>query len=61
MVQDVVHNKISFLALHSCSQDWTYILSAVYPEKIKKLTSLNRFKDHIKTWNGPNCKCYLCR
>ena len=31
------------------------------PDKIKKLTSLNAFKDFIKNWFGPNCKCYLCR
>ena len=31
------------------------------PEKIKNLTSLNRFKGYIKTWNGPECNCYLSR
>ena len=31
------------------------------PDQIKKLSSLNAFKDFIKNWSGPNCKCYLCR
>lgn len=31
------------------------------PEKIKALTTINTFKDYIKNWFGPKCKCSLCR
>ena len=31
------------------------------PEKIKRLTSMNAFKNFIKSWFGPKCKCSLCR
>ena len=31
------------------------------PEKIKKLASLNTFKEFMKIWFGPKCKCSLGR
>ena len=30
------------------------------PENIKKETSLSKFKEYIKSWSGPICKCKMC-
>ena len=30
------------------------------PENIKKETSLSKFKEYIKSWSGPTCKCKMC-
>ena len=30
------------------------------PENVKSISVLNKFKEFIKTWEGPKCKCYLC-
>ena len=27
------------------------------PANIKSLTSITKFKEYIKTWSGPSCKC----
>ena len=29
------------------------------PEKIKKETSFSKFKEYIKSWSGPTCKCKM--
>ena len=29
------------------------------PKDIKDMTSINKFKEFIKHWEGPKCKCYL--
>ena len=34
---------------------WNYL-----PDEIKKLSSLSAFKDFIRNWFGPKCKCHLC-
>ena len=31
------------------------------PEEIKQLSSLNTFKNYIKSWGGEKSKCYLCQ
>ena len=31
------------------------------PEYIKSTTSLLEFKQFIKTWSGPKCKCSICK
>jgi len=31
------------------------------PEQIKKETSFTKFKEYIKTWSGPTCKCKICK
>ena len=31
------------------------------PDKIKSAENLKSFKDLIKQWNGPNCKCSACK
>ena len=31
------------------------------PEEIKQLSSLNAFKNYIKSWSGQKSKCYLCQ
>ena len=31
------------------------------PENIKNVTSFEKFKETIKTWYGPKCKCNLCK
>ena len=28
---------------------------------IKSLTSITKFKEYIRTWFGPSCKCNVCR
>ena len=30
------------------------------PDRIKSAENLKNFKDLIKQWNGPNCKCSAC-
>ena len=30
------------------------------PENIKEITSFQKFKQSIKNWYKPNCKCSLC-
>ena len=30
------------------------------PENIKKETYLGKFKEYIKSWSGPTCKCKMC-
>ena len=31
------------------------------PTNIKSLTSITKFKEYIRTWFGPSCKCNVCR
>ena len=31
------------------------------PPNIKSETSFLRFKEYIKTWHGPNCRCKVCK
>ena len=31
------------------------------PEHLKKETSFSKFKEYIKSWSGPSCKCKLCK
>ena len=31
------------------------------PDKIKSAENLKNFKDLVKQWNGPNCKCSACK
>ena len=31
------------------------------PTNVKSLTSITKFKEYIKTWFGPSCKCNVCR
>ena len=31
------------------------------PANIKSLTSIAKFKEYIRTWFGPSCKCNVCR
>ena len=31
------------------------------PTNIKSLTSITKFKEHIRTWFGPSCKYNVCR
>ena len=31
------------------------------PRNIKSLTSIIKFKEYIRTWFGPSCKCNVCR
>ena len=31
------------------------------PENVKKKkTSFSKFKEYIKLWSGPTCKCKMC-
>ena len=30
------------------------------PENIKEISSFEKFKESIKNWYGPTCKCSLC-
>ena len=30
------------------------------PENVKKETSFSKFKEYIKSWSGPTCKCKMC-
>ena len=30
------------------------------PVKYKSSTSLDAFKEHLKSWDGPKCKCPMC-
>ena len=31
------------------------------PTNITSLTSITKFKEYIRTWLGPSCKCNVCR
>lgn len=31
------------------------------PEQVKKETSFTKFKEYIKSWSGPICKCTICK
>ena len=31
------------------------------PTNVKSLTSITKFKEYIRTWFGPSCKCNVCR
>ena len=31
------------------------------PSNVKSLTSTTKFKEHIRTWFRPSCKCNICR
>ena len=31
------------------------------PTNIKSLTSITKFKEYVRTWFEPRCKCNVCR
>ena len=45
-------NSLTFIA----PQIWNGL-----PDRIKSAENLKSFKDLIKQWNGPNCKCSACK
>ena len=53
---------------HNAATDGDKSLSALgskiwnkFPTNIKSLTSITKFKEYIRTWFGPSCKCNVCR
>ena len=53
------HNRTTNFGAESTSTLGAKI-SALVPENLKQLTSLNSFKQGIKKWNPSNCPCQLC-
>ena len=63
----VLRESITFLSAVEIHQIMVVQASALgphtwnfLPENIKCITSIITFKDFIKSWLGPKCKCKLC-